>query len=351
MKYVNKRSLFFVPILLLAACSNEIVPDANSTDTSETEESQGDEAVSGTLNFYTSQPDADAEALVSAFNEIHPDVDVQVYRSGTEEVMSKISAEQQAGSIMADVLLVADDVTFESLKSDDLLLEYQSSELEHIPDEFIDSDNTYTGTKAMATILAINTNEVTEVPDSWNVLIEEDAKGKAIMPSPLYSGAAAYNVGVLSKQEAFGWDFFEQLAEQDITMVQGNGGVLQAVAAGEQSYGMVVDFITARAKAEGSPVELVYPKEGVPIITEPIGIMKDSENVEAAKAFVDFTLSEEGQELAVELGYTPIREGIETPEGLVGIDELNELMLTADVQELLSTRDADKQQFTDIMGQ
>lgn len=349
-----KRFIYSVAalsILVLGACGGAETPetteDTSAEETQSATETEG--AISGTLEFYTSQPDSDATALVAAFNEAYPEVEVNVFRSGTEEVMSKIAAESQAGDIQADILLVADAVTFETLKEQDLLLAYQSPEAEFIPDDLLDPDGMYAGTKVMATVLAANTANDGELPASWSVLTEEEAKGQAIMPSPLYSGAAAYNVGVLTRQDQFGWSFFEELHENEMTVVQGNGAVLQAVASGEKSYGVVVDFMVARAKAEGSPVDLVYPEEGVPVITEPIGIMSNTENEEAAKAFVDFVLSEEGQLVAAELGYTPIREGVDAPEGLKPIGEMN--VISHDIRELLETREADKQTFIDIFGE
>ncbi|QGH33801.1 extracellular solute-binding protein [Gracilibacillus salitolerans] len=325
--------IFLIVISLLAACSN-------STSGKEGE-------ISGELSFYTSQPDADAEQLVEAFNEQYPDVTVSIYRSGTEEVISKVQAESQAGDVQADVLLVADAVTFESLKEQDMLLSYESSELEAIPDRFIDPDHMYTGTKVMSTAMVVNTEKVTDMPTSWNALTE--AGDNVAMPSPLYSGAAAYNLGVFTRNDNFGWEYYEALQANNPTVTQGNGAVLKAVAAGEVDYGMVVDFIVARAEAEGSPVTLVYPEEGVPVITEPIGIMKDPENEEAAKAFVDFVLSEKGQQLAKDIGYTPIREGVEAPEGLKTIDEME--VLEADINELYQARDEDKQKFSELFGE
>ncbi|MFC0475313.1 ABC transporter substrate-binding protein [Robertmurraya beringensis] len=325
--------------IALAGCGSE---ESNAT-------SESAAAIEGDLSFYTSQPDEDAQKLVDAFTQKYPDVTVQTYRSGTEEVVSKIKAEQKAGDIQADVLLVADSVTFEDLKEDDLLLEYKSEELSEIPSNLVDPDGMYAGTKVMATALVANTANVSEMPDSWDVLTDESSKGETIMPSPFYSGAAAYNLGVFTRNETFGWDYFKSLKENDMTVTKGNGAVLQAVAGGEKSYGMVVDFIVARAKAEGSPVELIYPKEGVPVITEPIGIMKDAENEAAAKAFVDFVLSEEGQELAAEIGYTPIRKGVEAPEGLQTIDEMN--VMDADISELYQAREDDKKEFETIFGQ
>ncbi|KKB38024.1 ABC transporter substrate-binding protein [Bacillus thermotolerans] len=341
------RKLSFMMMILVAA----VLTAACSNGSEQSNEVSGETAggVSGTLSFYTSQPDADAQALVDAFQKKYPDVEVETFRSGTEEVISKIQAEKQAGSVQADVLLVADSVTFEGLKEEEMLLPYKSPEAEHIPDTFIDPDGAYTGTKVMATGLVVNTNEVKEIPDSWGILTEKAAQGKTLMPSPFYSGAAAYNLGIFTRQDNFGWDFYEKLKENEMSVTKGNGGVLEAVAMGQKSYGMVVDYVAARAKKEGSPVEFIYPKEGVPVITEPIGIMNGTDNEPAAQAFVDFALSEEGQQLAAELGYTPIREGVEAPEGLQTLGEMT--VLQADTPELLKAREEDKKQFGEIFGQ
>lgn len=340
-------------MMILAACGNTSTSSdsqGNASKTSSTTETETAEAkVEGELNFYTSQPDADAAKLVEGFQAKYPDVKVEIFRSGTEEVMSKIQAEKLAGDVQADILLVADAVTFESLKEEDMLLSYQSPEAGEIPSEFIDQDGTYYGTKVMATAIAVNTENVKDMPSSWDVLTSEEAKGKIIMPSPLYSGAAAYNLGVLTRQDDFGWDFYEKIQSNDVTVTKGNGDVLKSVASGEKDYGMIVDYLVARAAQEGSPIELVYPTEGVPVITEPIGIMKETENEATAKAFVDFVLSEEGQQLATELGYTPIRKGIEAPEGLKTIEELN--VISADMQELYETREEDKKKFEEIVSQ
>lgn len=350
----NKWSTSIVSGLLLmalAACGNSSASTytQNESSKSNSEDVVEEAMIEGELSFYTSQPDADAAKLVEEFKVKYPEVDVEIFRSGTEEVISKIKAETLAGDVQADVLLVADAVTFESLKEEEMLLSYQSPEAEEISAEFIDADGTYFGTKIMATGIAVNTEKVKEMPTSWDVLASEENKGGIIMPSPLYSGAAAYNLGVMTRHADFGWEFYEKIQANDVTVTKGNGDVLKSVASGEKNYGMIVDYLVARAKQEGSPVELVYPTEGVPVITEPIGIMKDTDNEAAAKAFVDFVLSEEGQELAAELGYTPIRNGLEAPEGLKSIEELT--VLSEDMKELYKTREDDKKKFEQLTNQ
>lgn len=355
MKKFTFVTFMFALILLLVACTSKEQEESTDTASSDnanegTEEVVAEEVrVEGELQFYTSQPDTDATALVSKFNEIYPDVEVKIFRSGTEEVIGKLLAEKQAGSVQADVLLVADNVTFESLKEQELLASYESPEYSNLPAEFVDADFMYAGTKIMATVLAVNTNDVTDLPTSWNVLTDAATKGKAIMPSPLYSGAAAYNLGVITRQADFGWEYYENLKANEISVVQGNGAALKAVAGGEKSYAMVVDYLITRGKAEGSPIDLIYPEEGVPVVTEPIGLMKDAKNQDAAKAFIDFVVSEEGQKLAAEIGYTPIREGVAAPEGLKSISELN--VISAPVSELIKTRDEDKLAFKNMFGE
>jgi len=344
-----------ISVIGLTACGTSSSPQATTTSspaTPQTNSTQSAEPapakVEGTISFYTSQPDEDAAALIDGFTKKHPQVKVQLFRSGTEEVISRLQAEAQAGQVKADVLLVADAPTFASLKKQDLLMPYNSPEAEQIPAELKDADGAYTGTKVMATVLAVNTQKGNKLPDSWKVLTAPEAAGKGVMPSPLYSGAAAYNLGVFTRQSEFGWEYFEGLKANQMTVSKGNGAVLKSVAGGEKDYGIVVDYMVARAKTEGSPVELIYPSEGVPVITEPIGILKKAQNPAAAKAFVDYVLSEEGQKLAAGLGYTPIRKGIGAPEGLKSLEEIK--VLSADIAELEASREADKKKFGEMMG-
>lgn len=305
--------------------------------------------IKGEIEFYTSQPDEDAAKLVEAYNAIYPEVTVNVFRSGTEEVISKLKAEKESGKVSADVLLLADAVTFESLKAEDMLLEYKSKEAENIAPDFVDPDGMYTGTKVMTTGIVYNTDMVESAPKSWKDLTTDSVKDQLVMPNPLYSGAAAYNLGIFTRTADFGWEFYEGMKAMNPEVVKGNGGVMEAVAGGQKAYGMIVDYLAIRSKADGNPVEFVYPEEGVPVITEPVAITKDTEEAEIAQTFVDFILSEECQKLQAELGYAPIREGVEAPEGLKSAKELS-AVLSADMKELLAGREDDKAKFDELIS-
>lgn len=68
-------------------------------------------------------------------------------------------------------------------------------------------------------------------PDSWFDLLEPAAKGNAIMPNPLYSGTAANALLELTRAEGIGWEFYQGLLDNEIMVVNGNGGVVNSVAA------------------------------------------------------------------------------------------------------------------------
>ena len=64
------------------------------------------------------------------------------------------------------------------------------------------------------------------------------------------------------------------------------------------------------------------------------------------RAFVDFVLSEDGQALTAEIGYTPVKSGVAVPEGFKSIDEITPL--SWDTEELYQNREADKEQFSQM---
>ncbi|MDR1319165.1 MAG: ABC transporter substrate-binding protein [Treponema sp.] len=301
-------------------------------------------ADTGNLLIYTSKPDEDIATVLETFNKKYPEIRTEVFRSGTEEVISKLYAEKEGGKILADVVLLADNVTFERLKQDKLLLAYNSPGTQNLDAAYYDTDKMYYGTVAISSVLIYNTNMVKNPPRDWSDLLGPAAKNNISMASPLYSGAAAYMLGVLTRQSQFGWDFFEKLKANDAKVGRGNGGVITDVVNGEKAYGIVIDYMAYNAKKEGNPVDFVFPASGSIVITEPVGILSSSPNQEAAKKFVDFLLTREGAELGVGIGHIPLVKGVKPPAELKQIGDIK--ALSADVSVMYQNRDTDKNRFT-----
>lgn len=305
------------------------------------------EDVTGTLVLYTSQPNADAQATVDAFKVRHPGVDVEWVRDGTTKMMAKLRAEFEAGAPKPDVLLIADMVTMEGLKKEGRLMAHEGADTSAYDPAIMDDDKTYFSTKLITTGIIYNTN-APMVPTSYKDLLKEEATDKLAMPSPLTSGAATIHMTALTSNPDLGWALYEGLADQGANPKGGNGGTYKAIAGGEKLYGFVVDFLPIREKLKGAPVEFVFPEEGVSAVTEPVAILSTAQNPNAAKAFVDFLLSEDGQKLASSQGYLPAHPSVAAPEGFPERKDIK--LMDFDPAQALQQDQANKIKFTEIFG-
>ena len=305
-------------------------------------------AASGELVLYTSQPNADAQATVDAFEAAHPDVEVRWIRDGTTKVMAKLRAEFAAGDPQPDLLLIADTVTMEGLKQEGRLMAHGDAPTDAYDTALFDKDGHYFSTKLITTGIVYN-NAAPMRPTSWHDLTREEAADQVAMPSPLTSGAAAIHMETLTSHPDFGWDYYAALAENGVQPQGGNGGVFRNVASGEKLYGVVVDFLPIREAAKGSPVTFVFPEEGVSAVTEPVAILSTARNPEAARAFVDFLLSPEGQQLAADQGYLPAHPDITPPQGFPPREQIT--LMRFDPSEALADDAANKERFVEIFSQ
>ncbi len=304
------------------------------------------QAPSGKLVLYTSQPQKDAQETVAAFNKAVPGVQVDFIRDGTTQLMSKLRAEFAAGAPQPDLLLIADAMTMEQLKAENRLAAYREAKVAGLPEGAYDPDFTYFGTKFITTGIIYNTKA--KKPESWKDLLAADAKGQVVLPSPLYSGAAAIHMGTLAGLKDIGLGYFDALAQNGAVAVQGNGQVRTQVAGGQKLYGIIVDFMGLNAKKDGSPVDFIFPKDGVTVVTEPVALLSTAKNPAAAKAFIDFILSPDGQTFAASQGYLPMRADVPAPAGFPARDGIK--VLPAPVQTILKEDQANKKRFADAFG-
>ncbi|SMC56604.1 ABC transporter substrate-binding protein [Rhizobium sp. RU36D] len=299
------------------------------------------------LVLYTSQPNEDAQATVDGFMAANPDIKVDWVRDGTPKIMAKLMAEIEAGNPVADLLLIADTVTLERMKQAGQLMAYKSAEAANYDKSLYDADGAYYSTKLITTGIIYNTAAAMK-PTSWADLAKPEAKGLVTMPSPLTSGAALIHAQTLAAVPGLGWDYYKALQANGAIASGGNGAVLKSVASGEKAYGVVVDYMPIREKAKGAPVEFVFPAEGVSAVTEPVAILSTTKNAEAAKKFVDYVLSEKGQEGFLKLGYIPARNGMPVPAGFPARDTIK--VLPIDAAAALKATEADLKTFSGIFG-
>lgn len=304
-------------------------------------------AADGKLVVYTSQAPEIAQQTMDAFKAANPGIDVSWTRNGTTQLMNVLRTEMMSGEVKADVLLVADAINLGALKKEDKLMAWPDAPVSNISPDFYDKDKTWFGTKIIATVIGYNTQKAKPV-NSWMALTAADNRGQVAVPSPLYSGAALYHLHTVINTPTIGWDFYQKLAANGVTPEGGNGPALKAVASGMAKYGVITDADIIRAKKQGSPVDLVYPQEGVSYVTEPVAILKGAHNVAAAKAFVSFMLSEKGQQLVATQGNRPVDKRVAAPEGFAPMESIK--LLTLDTDKAVADDKQVRDKFTEIFG-
>lgn len=267
----------------------------------------------GTITLYTSVPQPIVDRLQAEFSESYPQITLDVFRSGTSAVITKLMTEKEAGSIMADLLWVAEPSTYELLDEQGLLYQFTPKEASALSESMKDPQGCYYAARQINMVIAYNPQKVKNPPTSWKDLIEGDY-GKMGFPTPLRSGAALASVSTIV--DTYGWDYFEAFKAKGGIQVKSNSTSRDMVVTGELDVGVLLDYMVRPLKAKGSPIEYVWPEEGTVFIPSPIAILKNSKNYEASRLFVDYILSPEGQQVVVEVGdFYPVREDVAPPAG------------------------------------
>ncbi|MBU4510597.1 ABC transporter substrate-binding protein [bacterium] len=300
--------------------------------------------------LYSSMKDTQLSALKEAFMSKYPNVQMDYYTAGTGKVMTKIAAEKQAGKICTDIIWVGEPTNYITFKEEGDLLAYESPEAATIPSALKDKDNYYCAARIITLGLVYNTNNVKgeDIPKDWADLLNPRFKGLITMTDPVFSGTTLYTVAAFVQNEEFGWEYIQQLKENGIKLQTGSSGVVNAVASGEYDVSIGVNYIAQSVKQQGSPIDFIYPKSGISTVASPIAIMKDSENIEAAKLLYDFILSLDGQKILVDTHVIPVRPEIKM-ETDISVTEAIERAMPVSDKFLLENQDAIIEQFSNIM--
>jgi iron(III) transport system substrate-binding protein len=300
------------------------------------------------LYVYTSMKESMIGELKTAFAKKHPDIKLDYQSAGAGKLMAKIAAERESGKILADVLWTSEVPDFYQLKQQGLLQPYVPAEIKALVNPLPDYDGSFTAVRLGTLGIAYNTRVIKDPPKTWQDLSKPQFKGAYGIANPALSGTAYMSVALLGKQ--FGWGYFEGLRANGAKMGKGSGQVVDDTASGDLVASLAVDYITLDKVDKGATIALVYPPEML-VIPSPIAIFKGSPNAEAAKKFVDFLLSKEGQTIIANEGTLPVRTDVKTPEKykLPPADEAIKRSIKADYPQMMADKEATIKKFTEIM--
>ncbi|SON54217.1 putative 2-aminoethylphosphonate-binding periplasmic protein precursor [Hartmannibacter diazotrophicus] len=259
-----------------------------------------------TVTVYSAGPGGLIKKLAAGFQKKTGN-EVEVFQATTGKVMARLAAEQ--ANPVADVVISASWDTATQFDKDGLLLDYTSPNAEKVPD-FLKAP-TYVAQGISALAIAWNTKSGTPEPTDWSDLAKPEYKDLVTMPDPASSGSAYELVAALASDEAIGWKLFEDLSANGMIVPGANAQALNPVLQGAKAvvFG-AVDYQSFGQIKKGESLKVIFPKSGTVIAPRPMMILKSSQHQDAAKAFIDYVLSDEGQAAVAGADLMPARSDV-----------------------------------------
>ena len=299
--------------LALAACSTGTAADA----------------AAGTLVLYSGRSEDLVQPLIDQF-EAASGIDVEVRYAGTTELAALLQEEGDATP--ADVFLSQDAGALGAVARVGLLAELPESVTSAVEPGLTSTDGTWVGVTGRARVFVIDSEQVdpAAAPSTIHDLTDPAWAGQVgIAPTNASFQSFVTALRVLEGEDA-AQRWLEDMIANDVQLYSNNTAILEAAQAGEIQVGLINHYYWYRLESElgadGMRAQLVFPAAGDPgslVHVTGAGILAGAQDDPDALAFVEYLVSEEGQQYFVDATYEyPLVPGIAAPEGLPAVAEL-----------------------------
>jgi iron(III) transport system substrate-binding protein len=323
--------------LVLAACGDDSDDSDGEDDATEAEASEGsgdEEATGGDLEggelvLYSGRNEELIQPLVDQFEE-ETGISVDVRYDGSAESALAIQTEAEAGELQADVFLSQSPGAVGFLAEQGTLGELPEDVLGLVEEDDAASDGTWVGVSGRLRVLVYNTDEVDEgeLPDSVLDMTDEEWEGRfGVAPT---NGSFQDFVTVmrteLGEDETLDW--LEGVADNNPGTFENNTSIVEATARGEVEMGLVNHYYLYAMLDEDPDLPVANHNFaegdlGSSMLSAAVTMLDGAENEAEAVAFIEYLLSDAGQEYFTDETFEyPLAVGAEPNPALPPLDEL-----------------------------
>ncbi len=267
----------------------------------------------GKLLVYTSMNVEDFNPLLQEFQKKYPFIKTELYRTKSQMLLTRIVQETRAQRYNPDVITATFPI-WNDLVKNDILMKYNSPEAAALPARMKDPDGYWTALYLQLQGMAYNTDMVPAnlAPKTYDDLLNPRWKGKKLAMDYREQPWFTVMLNMLGKEK--GLDFMRKLAAQDLYQRDNKTLLTQLLAARE--FPMLANTFlddVVDLKRRGAHVEWVPGHNPIPSGSHLMGIYSHAPRPNAAKLFIDFLLSDEGQRtLTTKSNKFPAKPGIDT---------------------------------------
>jgi iron(III) transport system substrate-binding protein len=268
----------------------------------------------GRLVYYTANFAEVEQEVIKQFNKRFPEIKIEMVRAPGGQLITRVKTEAAAGKLTADVVDHSDRGLMREI--DNLFQDYAPPNAsDYLPDSRVSPKLWPRITVGWS--IAYNSELVKNPPKSWMDLTKPEYKGKQIGTVIAPSGGTTWTRAMFERQ-VLGEDYWKKHAANEIALYPSGAPTADALVRGEISIAPSLYNIVYTKQRDGAPLEIVFPPEGVPIIPFASGVPATAKNPNAAKLFLNWCLSAEGQAYMIkELGnLTSLKNVPFYPKGL-----------------------------------
>jgi iron(III) transport system substrate-binding protein len=235
-------------------------------------------------------------------------ITVEYWRGSSTQVAERALSEFRAGKPGYDVVEGNRGVQL-IMKNEGLFAKYIPPSSEKFPAQFKEKDGLITPWRALPISILYNTEMVkpAEAPKTLDDLLSPKWTGKITMPDPTRHTTTAQFLWNLSKFKGDKWlDYVKALAKQQPILVESLAPVTTTIIKGEAPVG--ITYIKYVKQYKG-PVGYVLMDK---YLTDPnyMSLSAKTARPNAAKLYIEYVCSAEGQKAAADEGEFPMLPGI-----------------------------------------